>query len=415
MVPYAFTWVGVSLALLGASAVAHAEPAVPLTLERAETLALERNPALAARSRAVEAEEAGVRQAALTPNPRLEATLEDVAGSSAFAGARRAESTIRVAKLVELGGKRQSRTEAAASGADLARAELDAERAELRAEVAKRFGHVLADQAEVALRAEAMRIGRRALATVESQSRAGRLSEMDERKARILVARGRIAEEHAGHELRSARRRLAALWDEAEPSFAEASGDLFDRAPLLELDEILDAVGAAPAIRRADAAIARRKAEIAVAQGRGIPDLDLAAGPRRYEAEDEIAFVFGVAIPIPIFDRNQGGIAEARARLDEAEAARRGAESQLRAELYGAYQELRHADTELQTLDREIMPDATETLRHAERGFDLGRLSYLELLDAHRTWVEVAEQRIEAARERWRQRARLARLMGERS
>jgi cobalt-zinc-cadmium efflux system outer membrane protein len=89
--------------------------------------------------------------------------------------------------------------------------------------------------------------------------------------------------------------------------------------------------------------------------------------------------------------------------------------SKLRTDLYGAFQELLHATSELDALDGDIVPDAAEALRLAEEGFGLGRHSFLELLDAQRTFVEVGAQRIEAARQLWRLRARLARLTGGRS
>ena len=62
---------------------------------------------------------------------------------------------------------------------------------------------------------------------------------------------------------------------------------------------------------------------IAVERVRARPDVSASVGVRRYEAEDATALTFGISMPLPLFDRNRGGIRAANADQRAAEALQR--------------------------------------------------------------------------------------------
>ena len=119
-----------------------------------------------------------------------------------------------------------------------------------------------------------------------------------------------------------------------------------------------------------------------------------------------------IALPLPLSDRNQGGLAEARALLLKGEASGHAAEMRLRTVVFGLHQELLHASVALDALDREILPRSEESLALARRGFAEGRFSYLELVDAQRTLGAVKKERIETAESYHALALELERLMG---
>jgi cobalt-zinc-cadmium efflux system outer membrane protein len=102
-------------------------------------------------------------------------------------------------------------------------------------------------------------------------------------------------------------------------------------------------------------------------------------------------------MPLPIFDRNQGRVDEAQARQEQTLAEKRTVEIRLSTVLFSLYQELRHAKTAFQSLQDTILPEAKDALSLAQEGFGQGRFSYLELIDAQRTFAEVEGERIEVA------------------
>ena len=95
-------------------------PDSTLTLDRALSLALTRNPGLAAFSLEVRAREARALQASLAPNPDFSIEVENFGGKGTFSGFDGSETTISLGQLMELGGKRGKRTRVAALDGDLA-------------------------------------------------------------------------------------------------------------------------------------------------------------------------------------------------------------------------------------------------------------------------------------------------------
>jgi cobalt-zinc-cadmium efflux system outer membrane protein len=51
----------------------------------------------------------------------------------------------------------------------------------------------------------------------------------------------------------------------------------------------------------------------------------------------------------------------------------------------------------MESLQQAILPQAKEALALSQQGFSEGRFSYLDLLDAQRTFVEVRKEAIETA------------------
>lgn len=368
-----------------------------LILREAAALALARNPSLLAYGYELQAADARKLQAVLRPNPELSIEVEDVLGSGNFSGVQSAQTTLQLSQLIELGGKRKARTQVANAMSAQKRSEADLARVEVLAAVAERFIHVVGDQHEVKLAREATRLAEEVLALAKRRVEAGRASPIEEKRARILLARARIAEEHDEHELLVARRQLAALWGATNAVFAKADADLFVRPVVPSFDELAARIARSPELARWQGEKAVRDAEIKLADSRRRPDVTAGAGVRQFSGPDDVGFVFQFSLPLPFSDRQQGTRAEARALRDKADVEMAGTELRLRTALYGIAQELLHAATELDTLDREILPDAESVLQLAREGVERAGFSQLELLDAQRTLLELRRERIQAA------------------
>lgn len=389
------------------------EPEGSLTLRDALALTLARNPALAVFALEDRIAEARVLQAGLRPNPDLTLTVEDVLGTGTLRGARQAETTLQLGQLVELGGKRAARREAAAAARASQQREYELERIERLAEATEKFIHVVGDQQELALAREAVAWTERALSAVRQRIQAGRASALEEKRALILLARSRIEEEHAEHELLSARVRLTALWGATKPAFEEAQADLFQLRSVPPLDQLLARLPASPQLQRWLTEQQLRDAEVKLARAQARPSLLVGGGLRRVEGSDEHALVLQFSMPLPVSDRNQGAVAEAQARREQVDLEQRDTQVRLHTLLFGLYQELIHKQTELESLDRVILPAAEEALALAQQGFEQGRFSQLDLLDARRTLLELKLEQIQAATAYHNFVVELERLLGE--
>src|SRR5262245_55652302 len=311
----------------------------PLTLREAVAIALLHNPALAAFSWSERAREARVVQAGLLPNPSAQVEIEDFGGGQRR-GFEETQTTLWLSQLIELGGKRAKRRRLAALERDLASWDYETRRLQVLTDVTKAFVSVLAVQEEIAIAHELVRIAGEAVGTVQATVTAGAVSPVEARRARVALEQARIERETLGRDLEAARAALAATLGADAPTFGEVTGTLPATAPPPPLDALLSGVEQNPDLARWSAELAEREAAIAVERARVVPDLTITPGVRRFNDNDDTALVLALSVPLPIFNRNQGGVLEAGYRLAQARADRRSAEVSIRTTLESRYQSM---------------------------------------------------------------------------
>ncbi len=383
-----------------------------LTLAEAGERTLRQSPDLAPFSAKTRAADARALQSGLRPNPELDFRIEDVLGSGAFTGRRQAEITVEVVQPIELGGKREARILSSERDRELAARGYENARADAMAMLAKRFVRVLAGQEIIDLATRQVETLERSLAAARRRVQAGAASRVEETRATIALARGRLLEEDSRHDLAIARTALAATWGEETPSFDRAVGSLAEREPPPRWEDVVARIEASPELTLLASEVALREAEATIAHTRRLPNLGLSAGFRRIEASDDHSLVFGLRVPLQLFDRNQHGIVEARAFADRAAADRAAAANRLRATLFELHQELVHSGHALEMLEGSILPNAERALDAVSRGYDAGTLSSIDLLDASRTATDVRRERVEAAETFQTLQIEIARLIG---
>lgn len=306
------------------------EPAGELALRQALALTLARNPELAAFSHEVRANEAAILQAGVLPNPVLELGAENLANGRLRDEGDRTLS-LGFGQLIELGGKRAARVRLAESGLDVASREYEAKRLEVLSATSQRFVDVLSAQQGLALAAESLTLAARVADAVGKRVQAGKVSPVEETKAQLALAAARVESEQAKRQLASARQRLSAMWAVAAPRFSEAAGELEQIPVLPPYEQLAERARANPELARWDAEAARRRAGIDVERAKVVGDVTLSAGVRRFSQFDDHALVLGLSVPLPVFDRNRGGILEANRRLEKALDEQRAARSRLTA------------------------------------------------------------------------------------
>jgi outer membrane protein, heavy metal efflux system len=358
---------------------------------------LVRNPELAPFASQARADEARIVQAGLRPNPRADVVVEDVLGSGRFRGSREAQYTLQLSQVVELGGKRSARTAVANASRDLGLADYELKRVEVLGAATERFLDVLERQTILELARRSAALSEDASKMIARRAQAGAGSPLDGKKAEVALARARVAAEDAEHELSVARTRLASSWGATTTRFDRLRGNLSARGSVPPFDEVAAQLAGGPDLARWASERQLRTAELELSRARRVPDLTLSAGPRRHELSDDQVLVVGIGVPLPLFDRNQGGIAEAEANIARTDAAAHATEIRLRATSFALYEALRHAAHVLDALDRSILPGAESALTIAQDGFAQGRLSYLELVDAQRTLVDVRREHVSTA------------------
>lgn len=118
-----------------------------------------------------------------------------------------------------------------------------------------------------------------------------------------------------------------------------------------------------------------------------------------------------MSLSIPLWNRNQGGIREARANYASAVAAlerTRNELSGLAADAIGRY---RSAKQLVERFEQQILPKAAESQRITQQLFAQDQIDFLRLLQAQRTFIEVNLGYINAQETRWATAAELAGLL----
>lgn len=384
---------------------AQAQPASILTLEQAQALAASKSLAVSAAQREVEAHDGAVRQAGAWRNPELNASVEDT---------RRATrtTTATVDFPIELGGKRAARVNAADRARELAQAELGSVRAGLRADVVRAFFDVLVAQERVALTASSADLAARGADAIGKRVAAGKVSPVDETRARVDQANAQLEAAEATAELQSARQTLAALWGDAEPQFGVAHGDIESmpvRASVAELARELDT---SPGLLASRIEVDRRRALVDVERSKAAPDLTVSVGAKRDNELGRTQAVVGVSIPLPFFDRNRGATCEASKRADKASDDLQLTRIRLLTELQQASTRLTLARSSAQTLKSTVLPAAQQAHEAASKGFEAGKFGFLDVIDAQRSLLQARARYLTALSTSHQAATAIDRLLG---
>ena len=397
---------GAVLALAGLSAPSRLA-AEPLTLAAATARAQADSPLIVAAEAAVRAAEGRARQAGLIPNPEAGLQTENVAGSGQYGDFDAAETTATISQRLELGGKRRTRAAAAAAEVDAARVGFVIAKADLTQEVAVRYAEALAAQDRLALARETAERAEGLSKVAATLVEAGREPPLRAMRAEAASREAAADVVSAEAEAAAARRGLVTLWGEADGAVALVANIEGPSAPeSVDPAETLDVRLARAERETARAVIDRERAA-------GRPDVTVQAGVRRFEQTGDSALIVGFTAPIPISDRNQGTVAAARAAATAAEARERLALARSVRAVRDGEASLRAANARLAALDGKIAPQAQMAVDLARRGFEAGKFSLLDVLDAQSALTTVRTDLIAARLERAKALAVLARAAAQ--
>ena len=360
-----------------------------LTLPQALEEAAARSPAVVAAEREVSAAEARLRQAGYRNNPELSVEVENFAGTGALRGLRSTEITTAVNQRLDLGGRRTARVGVARAEVRVQQLRLAIARADLARTVREQFARAGSarerlDQAEDNL-TWARELARVTGLLVE----AGRDPPLRAVRARSALAQASAALEAAQAEELAARSSLAALFGVSTP-VTRVTGPALDLIPGQVTAERSLEVQLADAERLAAGAGVRQQ------QAERRLDPAVGVGVRHVRETGDFGLVAGVSMPLQVFDRNQGGIAAARAIEAAAEARRASILATTTAQARNAIANVEAAKRRVSALSQSAVPEAAEALRLTQRSYEEGRASLLELLDARNAYTAAQASLTEA-------------------
>lgn len=385
------------LMLLGGGVWAQeSAPSSTLTLGEALQRAAEHNPDLLASTQQERAAAALIEQAGVRPNPTLELSLENFAGTGVVRGTRGLEATVQASQTFERGGKRDKRVTLAERERSATERLHTVRRNAVLAATAEAYLETLAAQQRLTLAAEPRRLARETLAAAENRVQAGVASAAETARARAGLAMTETDLARAEAALQSARAKLTAHWGGTAEDVGTLPGHLQLPAALPDHEIMLANLARHPRLALQQDAIASQRAGLELAQAEAAPDVTLGGGLRFLRESSDAAIVAGLSVPLPVRHRNQGNIRAARALLAGAEQGGRAVEIALRAEFTAAWQDLTTAYATVKNLREQALPALADAHAAVHHAYAQGQLPLIDVLDAQRALVALQREILEA-------------------
>jgi cobalt-zinc-cadmium efflux system outer membrane protein len=363
-----------------------------ITLSEAQRQVLSRSPELLAERREIEIARGQLTQArVLAPNPEL-----DLRAPGGWSNGAIDEFEISLSQELEVAGQRRQRIRAADFGLSRSEATVDDAIRRTLADASHAFFEALAAQERLTVVTELDSLNRRLVEVTRIQTREGEISVMDANLAEIEAGRARARRLAAEREALAARlelKRLIGIPPGQEIRLVAGPGDLAEPADLnpdvllsLALSRRPDLAAWSRAMEEADAraTLARREAipsprvGVFIEREERHPAVGGTPDPRTGLGSPRVGV--GVSLPIPLFQRNQGIVAENRARSEQARYHREATELAIRAEVMAALDAYRSAGEEIRVLEEEALLPARENQRLLDVAFQEGRIALPTLL-----------------------------------
>lgn len=375
-----------------------------LTLEQLEQMATAHNPTLAQAQAGIHAAQGRVRQAGLWPNPTIGYTGSEIRGGS-FGGG---EQGFFVQQQVLLGGKLRLSQNVFKQEQKQAEAEADEQHLRVENGVRIAFYQSLAAQQMVELRQKLNDLAKDALQTTQQLFNVGQADQPDALQAQVEADEAELALVSAQQEQQRAWSVLAATVGQAQLPLTRLQGDL-GNTPNLDPQQTVETIlRDSPAVKIAQLDVTRAEAETSRARREPVPDITLRAGYQRsgelLEPSGKPVGGIGFAeagINIPLFNRNQGNIAAARADTDRAQREVERVALVLRQQ---AAPLLQSYATSRAIADRY----RTQTLPSAQKAYELylakyhqGGAAYPQVLIAQRTFFRLQAAYVNALENVW--------------
>lgn len=159
------------------------------------------------------------------------------------------------------------------------------------------------------------------------------------------------------------------------------------------------AIDARPDVRAKRLMLSQREAELGLAKAYRVPDVTIGAGyavqgPQGPDNSNQLSFTLGV--PLPLFNRNQGGIMQAEAAMQAAGADLGRTLNQVENQVDVAYRNLLESRRLVEAFLEGVLDDAVAAFTIAERAYERGGVTLIDLLDAARVSRTIQENYIEA-------------------
>jgi cobalt-zinc-cadmium efflux system outer membrane protein len=378
-------------AALLAMAILFPADASAVTLEDALRLALENNPSIKAARTQVNQNRAQETTAGLRPNPVLsfDSQFVPIFNPSLFSTNTLdtlQQFDIGAGYLIERGGKRLRRLDAARDQTHVTEAQIaDMERA-LKFNVAQQFVNALLAQSNLEFALVDLASFEKTVKINEDRFKSGDISKND-----YLIIKVQLLQFH--NDVNTARlAKVQALTNlrqligyDAVPRDYDVEGKLAYEPVTSGLDDLQAlAFRERPDLRAALLGVKASESQVALAKANGKQDLNVSFNYSHVSQASTGSVFFN--IPVPVFNRNQGEIARTRYAQTQAQLSSKAAEETVMTDVRNAFEGMKSSEEIVKLYESGYLKDSNDSREISEFAYRQGAVALLDFLDAERTY-----------------------------
>lgn len=375
-----------------------------VTLEQLEQIALANNPTATQVQANLRAASALARQTGLYPNPTIGYYGDEIRGGSSGGGKQGGF----VSQTIVLGGKLAAARRVAELQSNQVETSVQIQRLRILNNVRTLFYEVLTAQRLLEVRQNLAKLAGDTIQTSRQLANVGQADRPDVLQAEVeqqqAIAGLRVSQQN----LQTSWRALTAVVGKPEMPLTRLEGDL-ETIPDLSYDEsVATTLRDSPEVKFAQQAVVRAEASLVQARKAPIPDLEVTGllvqnnapleitrKPIRVEAGVQIG------VQIPLFNRNQGNIASAKAAIEGSQQDLSRIKLQLQRDVAGMFRDYDAARVLAQQYKTEMLPRAEQAFRLYQSNYQRMAGAYPQVLISQRTLFQLEAEYVQALGSVW--------------
>jgi cobalt-zinc-cadmium efflux system outer membrane protein len=382
---------------------ASAQAPATLTIDQAVSEAIDHNLAVIAERYNLAVADARVQTASLRPNPVLTASVM-LPDSTVFdSNINPREGIVRGDVLLERGDKRERRIEVAREARSVSDLQLRNTIRSLVLNVQSAFIDVQQAQADLQLARESLAAFNEIVAINTERVRSGDLASVELARSRLAALQFQNDVRSRDTKLAVAVHKLRALLGRTDANPIAVTGELRRDATALLPDALQQqAMQQRPDLQALQRDQARSVADVRLQLAQGKVDFTLSAEYHRQLAPNSISgneWGLFFSAPLPFFNRNQGEIERARQEARQATARISALQSDITSDLRSAWDQYTTTHELVNTIEQQMLTQARDVRDTTDYSYRRGEASFIELLDAQRTFNDTMQGYNEARAE----------------
>jgi cobalt-zinc-cadmium efflux system outer membrane protein len=363
-----------------------------ITLQELQEMALQNNPTFAQAAANIRAAEGRKQQSGVYPNPTVGYQGEQIRGGSFRGG----EQGFFVQQSIVLAGKLGLNQNIFEQEKKQAETEADEQELRVVTNIKMSFIQALAAQQALELRQNLGKLADDAVETSRQLANVGQADAPDVLEAEVEAEQADLAVIMAEQNQQRAWKELATVVGNPHLHLMRLEGNLEDTPPI-DADALIEKiVNDSPAVKIAELGVKKAEASLARAKRETVPDLQLRAGmEQNRELLDATGRSVGlqgfadVGVQIPIFNRNQGGIAASKADVERAQREVERVKLALRERAATVAQNYAYSQTAAARYKNQMIPRAQKAYEMYAKKYSEMAAAYPQVLIAQRTLMQL--------------------------